>query len=283
MKDWFSWMEDAGLHAAADFTLNGGELDQEDAKKALNMLREESVEQIKKKVGEEFYAKHYPTNRHGGNWKRGAPVGLVDHYTSGISARGTLRWFSSKPRGAGVGNSSAHVVLGRDGILYVIVNPLEKITWHATWANKEYIGIEHVNAGLLLRKTDGKVYYMEQHAYPEDRIAQVQDIDNKPWEPYTPAQLVSNLVFKRWLIEAIPTMQEDKFTEHAEIDPERKKDCGPLWPLFELNDLVFSKKPVRGMDWQKKEVLGLGDIDALKQEINDYLGIKPFVPPASSL
>ncbi len=278
MKDWFSWMEDDSLRAAADYVLNGGEFDQDNAKKALNLLREESVEQIKKRIGDEFYAEYYPTNRQGGRWKDGTPVGLVDHYTAGISARGTLRWFSSKPRGPGIKNSSAHVVLDRDGILYVVIDPLEKVAWHATWANKDRVGIEHINAGLLLRKTDKKIYYLESREYPEDRVKQVQKMGNKLWEPYTPAQLVANLVFKRWLIDAIPTMEEDQFTEHEDID-EDKKDCGPLWPLFELNDLVFSRKPVRGMDWQKKEVLGVEDVALFKQEVNDYLGIKPAVSP----
>lgn len=274
MKDWFAWVKDDALRATADYTLNGGELDEEDARRALNLLRDESVERIKGAVGKQYYEKYYPTNRKGGNWGRGAPVGLVDHYTAGVSARGTLRWFSSKPRGPGVGNSSAHVVLDRDGSVFIVVDPLKSVAWHATWSNKNHIGIEHVNAGLLLSKTDGGIYYLGKLRYPRNRIAQLQEIDGKLWEPYTTPQLVSNLVFKRWLIEAIPTMQADRFVEHADIDPVRKIDCGPLWPLASLNDLVFSRKRVRGMAWLQKDFLTVEDVAAFKEEVAAYLSIK---------
>lgn len=275
MKDWFAWIKDDSLRAAADYVLNGGKFDEEDARKALNLLREESVAQTRKQVGDVYYAKHYPAHRRGRHWEPGAPVGLVDHYTGGTTARGTLRWFSNEPRGPGIRNSSAHAVIDRDGVIYIVIDPLERIAWHATWANKNYLGVEHINAGLLLRKTNGEVYYMEGRVYPSGRLPQIQAIDNRIWEPYTPAQLVANIVLKRWLIDALPTLNSEYFTEHADIDPHRKIDCGPLWPLFELNDLVFSRKIVRGMKWQEKEVLGVEDIAALKKEVNAYLDITP--------
>ena len=202
-RDWFSWMENVKLRAAADFTLNGGDLGQDDAAHAIGMLCEESAGHIKQQVGEEFYAQYYPTNRHGGRWKRGFPVGLVDHYTAGISPRGTLKWFSKKPRGPGTGNSSAHVVIDRDGIIYIVVNPLEYIAWHAPGANRTSIGVEHVNAGVLLRKTDEEFYYLNTRPYPKERVAQLQELNSGEfWEPYSSAQIVANIVLKRWLIGA---------------------------------------------------------------------------------
>jgi N-acetyl-anhydromuramyl-L-alanine amidase AmpD len=273
-RDWFSWIEDESLRGAADYTLNGGVFNQDDAIRALGELWAESSTQIKKRVGEDFYAQHFPTDRHGGQWKSGNPVGVVDHYTAGISARGTLKWFSKRPRGPGVGNSSAHAVISREGVIYLVVNPLEHVAWHARGANSTSVGIEHVNAGLLLRKTDGKFYYLDRYEYPASRVADLQEVNpNDFWEPYTAAQLVANLVFKRWLIWAVPEgqMQEDRFVDHQEVEPDRKIDCGPLWPLYKINELAFSDKPIRGMDWLEKDVLSKQDADQFKAEVAKHL------------
>lgn len=272
IHDWFSWVSDKGLRAAADYVLNGGVLDQDDATRALEMLRKESAKHIEQRVGKEFFAQYYPTDRHGGLWNLNFPVGVVDHYTAGISPRGTLKWFSSRPREPGIGNSSAHVVLDREGILYVVVNPLKYIAWHAPGANSTSIGIEHVNAGLLLRKTSGEYRYLGTRKYPEDRVEQLQEVnEGEFWEPYTTAQLVVNIVFKRWLAQAVPGMKKDRFVDHQEVDPNRKKDCGPLWPLRELNALVFSMEAIRGMAWVQKEFLTKEDVKEFKKEVSQLL------------
>lgn len=272
MKDWFAWMKTDKLRAAADYTLNGGEFGEKDAKLIIGMLCDRSAELIKESIGARNYGQYYPTNRHGGQWKEDNPVGLVDHYTSGIAARGVLRWFSDEPRDPGVVNSSSHAVIDRDGTLFIVLNPLKYIALHATWANETHIGIEHVNAGLLLRKTN-KIYFQDKRTYPRSRWDQVQYIGGKPWEPYTPEQIITNLVFKRWLIDAIPTMDINRFTDHSKIDPRRKLDCGPLWPLLEINELTFSRKRVRDMAWQEKEFLCIKDINELKKEVRNYLDI----------
>lgn len=271
MKDWFPWTADVKLKAAADLTLNGGRLLQEDACFVINALRAESEHLIKKRVGAEFYNQYYPTNRHGGNWSDKHPIGLVDHYTAGISARGTLKWFSSRARGPGVGNSSAHFVMDRDGTPMIVVDPLTTLAWHATWANRNHIGIEHVNAGLLYKNDAGELFYRKRLVYPEERAALVQTVKGELWEPYTTAQVVTNIVLKRWLIQAVPTLEREHFVDHQVIDPDRKRDCGPLWPLAELNDLVFSWKPIRGMKWIETENLLKPDVNAFKEEVESYL------------
>jgi N-acetyl-anhydromuramyl-L-alanine amidase AmpD len=271
MKDWFSWTTDPKLKAAADLTMNGGRLLEEDARLVINTLSAESERLIKKYVGEEFYNQYYPSNRHGGNWDDDHPIGLVDHYTAGISARGTLKWFSNRDRGPGVGNSSAHFVMDRNGATMVIVDPLTTLAWHATWANRNHIGIEHVNAGLLSKNDKGELLYMNRHAYPDSRKDLPQEISGNLWEPYTAAQVVANIVLKRWLIQAIPTLTREHFVDHEIIDPERKTDCGPLWPLAELNDLVFSWRPIRPMKWLGVDNLLKQDVDAFKEEVRAYL------------
>lgn len=268
--DWFHWIQNPSLRAAADLVLNGGRLPQEDARRVINDLQEESVLQIKAKVGDSFYAEHYPTNRHGPAWKDGLPFGLVDHYTAGISGRATLKWFSSREREEGVSNSSAHYVLDRDGIVLQLINPLEKISWHARSFSYTHIGIEHVNAGVL-RKVNGELRYLNIRKYPKDRVDQVQVIEGEHWEPYKVRQIVTNIVLKRWLLMAIPTLKHDGFIDHEMADPMRKRDCGPLWPLHDINALAFSDKPIRDMFWMDSDWLSQVGVYEFHREVQEYL------------
>ena len=237
----FDWILTDKVRAAADLVFNGGELDAADARHVLELLQSESEQHIRNRVGNSFYDKYFPTNRHGGNWKDGAPIGWVDHYTAGIKCSRTLRWFSKRSRGPGVGNSCSHLLMDYDGTSIILVNPLTTITWHATWANRTYIGIEHVNAGRLDKDdNDDEFLYMSKHLYPVKDDKPVQEIDGKFWEPYTTAQIAANIVLKRLVLQVLPSLDKEKFVDHEIIDPNRKQDCGPLWPLKALNSLVFS-------------------------------------------
>lgn len=236
----FDWIRTSKVRTAADLLFNGGRISAEDAREVVKLLQKESEEHIKDRVGADFYEKYFPTNRHGHAWGQGAPVGWVDHFTAGIDSRGTLMWFSSRNRGPGTGNSCAHLVVDYDGTAMVLVDPLTTITWHATWANSKYIGVEHVNAGLLTKSGDGRLLYQGKHLYPVKVDKPVQEIGGKLWEPYTTAQIAANIMLKRLIYLALPTLKKNKFVDHEIIDPQRKVDCGPLWPLKALNELVFS-------------------------------------------
>jgi len=261
MPYWFNWITNSKLAAAADYTLSGGRLLISDAKDVLAMLGQESVSLISKEIGPSNYGKFYPTDRHGGFWKLGNPVGVVDHYTAGINTRPVLLWFSSRPREGDIVSSSAHFVIGRDGIIYSVVPP-DLIAWHATVANDTHIGIEHVNAGVLRRKT-GTLRYQESIEYPKERTHSVQTINKEPWEPYTSNQLIANIVLKRWLIEAFPSIEQQNCVDHAKISPDRKRDCGPLWPLKDLNKLVFDFTNARKIEWHDKQAIAKKDLTSL--------------------
>lgn len=243
MSGWFDWMQNNKLQAAADFVVNGGKPDAQQANEAIDLLIEEGEYHVRKEVGNTFYDQYFPTSRHGGNWKPGQPTGVVDHYTAGIYARHTLRWFSNREREI-PGTSSAHYIIDRGGVLMQLLDPRTTIAWHARGDSRTHVGIEHVNAGLL-SKSDSGFLYQRRHNYPQDRVSMVQELGGDYWEPYTSRQLITNMVLKRWLIQAIPTLQKDHFVDHQVLDPERKKDCGPLWPLRSLNTLVFSWKALR--------------------------------------
>ncbi|RLC88623.1 MAG: hypothetical protein DRJ03_01755 [Chloroflexi bacterium] len=268
--DWFRWIQNSSLRAAADTVLNGGRLSQEDARRTINDLQEESATQIRNKIGDVFYEMHYPTDRHGPPWENSLPVGVVDHYTGGTSGKATLKWFSSRNRGDGIGNSSAHYIIDRDGTILQLINPLERISWHARSCSYTHIGIEHVNAGLL-RKVNGSLKYLNIREYPKDRVDRVQDIDGESWEPYTVPQIVANIVLKRWLRTAVQTLEKDRCIDHQMADPMRKLDCGPLWPLQDINSLAFSFKAIRGMTWLGAGYLSQVGTFEFHREVQEYL------------
>lgn len=268
--DWFAWLKSPSLHAAAALVLNGGRLFREDARRVINELQDESVKQIMSKVEHDFFTKYFPTNRVGPAWKAGQPSGLIDHYTAGTSGTKTLRWFSSRDRGEGVSNSSAHYVLDRDGVVFQLINPLERVAWHARADSYTHIGIEHVNTGFL-RKVSGQLRYLNIKKYPDDRVDRVQSIEGEPWEPYTVPQIVTNIVLKRWLIAALPSLIPQGFIDHEMADPKRKRDCGPLWPLHDINALAFSDKPIRDMRWMDLEYLSQVGVYEFHREVQEYL------------
>lgn len=254
MSIWTDWVKDVTIRDALDHVIDGGRMDEKDALDALSKMWDESPEHIAAATGKDFYENYYPTDRHGPEWKDGRPKGIVDHYTTGIDSKGVLRWFSSEPRGPDAGNSSAHVVIDRDGVITFVVNPLKNVAWHAPGANSTHIGIEIVNAGLL-RKAGDRYYRMRAIPYLEDRIGSIREVNGEYWEPYTSAQTVANIALKRLFFAAIPTIKREYMVDHEMVNPQRKRDCGPLWPLQSLNDLVIHDVPFRDAYWAKSALL----------------------------
>lgn len=272
MQNWFDWVENEELRNTLLSTVNGDPttISVDDARAAVMALTAEGEVHIRRLVGDKFYEDNFPSNRVGPMWKKGRPTGWVDHYTAGISARGTVRWFSSQERET-PGNSSAHYVVSRRGVIMTIVDPLTHVAWHAgTKENYTHIGVEHVNAGILSR-SGSKVLYMDKHTYPLDRIPEIQELGDEIWEPYLSAQLVSNIALKRLLVCALPTLEREKFVDHEMIAPTRKKDCGPLWPLKNLNRLVFSWRGITALKSLEPTVMRKNVIALFNSEVDALL------------
>ncbi len=269
--DWFSWIKDDALRATFDYTLHGGTLERETAVDTVNALHDEAEHHIIKMVTRDFYNRYFPTDRHGPAWKKGNPFGLVDHYTAGTTAAGTLRWFSSRKRESGNGNSSAHYVMDRDGTIVTLINPLTTIAWHARAQSHTHIGIEHVNTGLLRKSESGGYLFMDRYAYPTYREEWVEELSSGYWESYASAQIVSNIVLKRLLAQALPSLTKEHCVDHEQIDPSRKKDCGPMWPLRRINDLVFSWAPVRDMKSLEPKYLMKNAVALFNSEVKELL------------
>lgn len=279
MRNWFNWISNSKLSAAADYTLSGGRLLVSDAREVLALLSKESERLIQKEIGPSNYGSFYPTSRHGRPWSTSTtnnpanPIGIVDHYTTGLNSRSTLLWFSSRPREEGIVTSSAHFVVGRDGVIYNTV-PTDVISWHAPGANSTHVGIEHVNTGVLRRKTRSKTggfAYRENLPYPKERSSIVQEVDGEYWECYTANQLIANIVLKRWLVTAFSNIDQPNCVDHAKVSPGRKRDCGPMWPLENINALVFSFDSIRRIEWHDGQAVTRQDLTDLRHYVQDML------------
>ncbi len=239
---------------------------------------------LNKYLGNKVAQKYFPTTRHGNAWDPEQPTGWVDHYTAAGSTRSAVLWFSSRKRPEGSKESSAHFVISPEGEVVTTVNPLAFPAFHAGKANDWAIGAEHVNCGRLTlvdEKTSKFTYmdpidlpYVVEAARPPVRI--IQDDVVTYWEPYTTAQLVTNVVLKRLFRTVMAPRFDDptKFTEHAALSA-KKKDCGPLWPLKELNALAFHPEiAIDKMAWVKTQYMNTEELKAFREEVQ-------FLTPAS--
>lgn len=236
----FGWAESNTFRDALRNVADGQVPIQEAAIDLLKTLAKESELYIKHRISGEFYDRYFPTSRHGGAWKAGDPVGVVDHYTAAPTAGGTLRWFSNEPRPEGSGNSSAHYVVDVDGTAIQLVDPLTTVAWHATVANKDHVGIEHVNCGNLTPIGGTNFLYMGQYKYSVNISRPPENVDNAWWEPFSSAQIATNIVLKRLLLAAIPSMKSENFIQHKDVAGANKVDCGPLWPMEDIRKLATS-------------------------------------------
>lgn len=287
----FLWVSNTALRDGLQRVARGEQFGFTEAIDIIKMLGAESEQQIIHRVGEDYYRKWYPTKRHGGAWETGSPKGIVSHYTAVTTAASTLRWFSNEPRPEGSGESSAHYVLDHDGCLMQLVDPLSTVAWHATVANPTHIGIEMVNCGTLLPQ--GRNFlFMDKFNYHVDMGRPPEEVNGRWWEPYSVAQVLTDITLKRLFLMAIPMMRPENFKMHSEIDPVKKKDPGPLYPMAEVTQLASVKKDINilTMPWancgyylveetRKKMIKEVANLmkDAIKNEqparpLNNQLG-----------
>lgn len=216
-------------------------LTKEEAEELYNDLEKQTTARLKSLFGEKKYSELFPSKRHGDTWSV-PPIGWVDHYTAAPFAKGTLLWFSNQPRNV-QGNSSAHFVIDRDGFPFVII-PHTHVAFHARSANQTHFGCEMVCAGKL-KKEKNQLYYLENIPLPLSEYKNVVDKNDILWHNFTKEQKLTNIVLKRTLIALYPSLKRENFVDHRKVDPTRKIDCGPLWPLEKINDLVFSGQKIQ--------------------------------------
>lgn len=186
------------------------------------------------------------------------PKVIVLHDTAGdLSGRGSIAWLLGGKGGSQ--NSSAHVVIGRDGTITQLA-PMNIKTWHAgrsSWRGRENlndwsIGIEIANPGGPLIDLGGGSYkggvtihtkndpslVVRRGRFPartEDGKAMAPN--DGLWLEHSPQQIDAVVELCRALVAAYPTITE--IVTHWMIAPARKVDTNPLFPLDEVRRRVF--------------------------------------------
>jgi len=169
------------------------------------------------------------------------------HYTGGYSYTSSVRWLANLVRGKDgqiiPAKASAHLVIGRAGEVHQLV-PLDERAWHAggrssRWrgrtVNLRSIGIELANLGPMTAKGGG---LLDSWGRPFTGPT-VTDADGRAWEAYPDPQLEAVAWVLEILVGLFPALAlEDegpgelpRITTHQAVDPTRKTDPGPAFPL----------------------------------------------------
>jgi N-acetylmuramoyl-L-alanine amidase len=184
-------------------------------------------------------------NRYGADYRPGyvLPVEvLILHYTAGYSHTGSARWLASREAKA-----SAHFVIGRGGELIQLV-PLDERAWHAGGASSRWRGltvnarswsIELANRGWLRRTAAGRVVDSAGGRFSGPVHA---DAHGGLWEAFPAPQLETATALVAELIRRCPVLAlEDhrpgelpRICGHRDVDPSRKVDPGPAFPLADV-------------------------------------------------
>ncbi len=218
------------------------------------------------------YVADFPTcKRYPGILKARRDLYWTDHGTEGLTHEGTLAWFSSRrwpvddpatgkpllgPDGKPalkLQGGSTHFVIALDGTVFYLID-LADGAWHEPKRNRDSWSVEMVNA-LDLHQENGKWRtwcgrYPYVESYPPVELT-------PPWrntrfmQPYDARQVGANIKLKRLVMAAQPgRLAPERMSQHSDWRTD-KLDCGPLWPIAEINAAAFSTTPVDGLDWVK--------------------------------
>lgn len=277
----------------------GGVIPQEQAQRTLTLMFSRTHLDIRSMDPGNVH--HFPTEQ-GGPWNKLVEMKRlwwVDHATAGVSARGTLGWFSSKRRtktksftshaeaeafawrvksnrvieGNGVwivhwkgyAGAVTHFVVDMNGIPYYILD-IKHRCWGEPRRNRDGIHVEMVNPLVCHKK--GNDWHFWAGKIPDVMLNRGQipvDLD-KPFRganymmPYTWSQVVTNITLKRICIAATGRMDRFRMSEHTDWR-KSKYDMGPLWPRKLINDAAFENLPCTEYDFMKQFVNADGQDD----------------------
>lgn len=230
----------------------------------------------------------------GGYFARGAPTGVVLHYTATNDFRSTVSWFLCEKYQARV---SAHLLIADGwpkGTLewarpypQIVALPslvlqcvsLSRRAWHATWFNSQSIGIELVNSGEL-RMGPGSSWLDCRDNWGRRWVSEKAPvhISGRYWEPYGPDQVLAAIAVLREIRRAYPgQIRPECIVGHEQVQgvrtiagqPNDKRDPGPAFPLEGVREAAleevdpeaylwfdrFSKDGSYGQSWQDAQVV----------------------------
>lgn len=167
---------------------------------------------------------------------------LVAHYTAGRSAANSANWLCSK-----AAKASAHLIIGREGSLYQLVN-FDSVAWHAgpsawgklTGLNNFSIGIELDNPGFVVKDGAGKWRSLALGVTYENHDV-VVDERGMGWVTYTVPQLTLLEQVGLEIIEAYPSLKD--IVGHSDIcvPAGRKPDPGFAYPAESIRSKLFGR------------------------------------------
>ena len=171
-----------------------------------------------------------------------APRYLVMHYTAGASAESSIRHMIKKQAKA-----SAHLVVGRDGMLTQLV-PFNRVAWHAgrsRWNglvgfNQYSIGIELDNAGPLEKGPAGWRSWFGRVYADEDVVVATHKFDDieRGWHNYPEVQIAAALDAAEAIVDRYGITE---IVGHDDIAPERKQDPGPAFPMASFTGTLLGR------------------------------------------
>jgi len=200
----------------------------------------------------------YPTKQLTKNRLLQATDGLwwVDHFTAGINVWSTLNWFSAQKNKAGKYNgASTHFVLDYTGYPFYII-PLMHGAWHEPRRNRDSIGIEMVNPGVVKQDHKGRWCYWPKgytQVIPKEILLKLQPqritTGNRSEFrlPFPAEQIRNNVLLKRIVLAAYGADPQKliigRFSQHSDWR-DTKPDMGLLWPLEDVNSAAADTFPI---------------------------------------
>ena len=188
------------------------------------------------------HPKGYEPNR-----RNPEPKYIIMHFTTGTRMESTINHF--KDGNAGV---STHLLIGRDGRVVQFL-PFDRIAHHSGFSwweqesnlNKNSIGIELDNAGLLIRRNNQ--WQRHKMVIPDREVQQAvhwkQFIPNDKtrfpgWQRFTKVQLDVALNIVRALKERYPIQE---ILGHDDVNLRNRYDPGPLFPMKRFRQELFGR------------------------------------------
>lgn len=208
-------------------------------------------------------------SKHYSSWEHGRPIGGMEHYTAGVTWKGTVSWLND----GGNNNSVSCQFLVLDHMppeVKEIFDRYEELKdlkvaafelsdgivpcWQAGWVNKLTVGIENRNAGIL-RGSNGDWRWWANNwtaKFPHETLGKTPIlIDGQWWEPYTRGQIAANILIYQHLH---CQYQEYGGLDHRWILPHSatsnaKWDTGRAYPMRNVRKAIIDQVPIDQLYW----------------------------------
>lgn len=192
-------------------------------------------------------------------WKNQRYLGILFHYTAGVSGIGATRW-GNHP-GWGNTGSSWHVIIF-DRITDDIVGeewvkiddeirrlfPVPTLitadwrwgTWHGNWTCNTTLGIENRNGGYHgYKKAKGGLEGLGKTGL---------NVGGRIWEPYTREQIICNINLGRLANGWVDGQLDPDWILTHQCVWATKQDTGPLFPIHDLRQLILTDKAIEQIE-----------------------------------